>query len=84
MWIGHGFTNKHVLDSGRLVGDQVYSVFILMLLVSTHSLDPCLWGESDHPVFGPAYLTIWPAAASLEQGLSTNPGVTVWCLCGCS
>ena len=24
-----------------------------MLLVSTHSLDPCLWGESDHPAFGP-------------------------------
>ena len=25
---------------------------------------------------------IWPAAPSLQQGLSTNPGVTMWCLCG--
>ena len=22
-------------------------------VVSTHSLDPCLWWESDHPAFGP-------------------------------
>ena len=22
------------------------------VIVSTHSLDPCLWGESDHPAFG--------------------------------
>ena len=22
-------------------------------VVSTHSIDPCLWGESDHPAFGP-------------------------------
>ena len=24
-----------------------------MLLLSTHFLDPCLWGEPDHPAFGP-------------------------------
>ena len=29
-------------------------------VVSTHSLDPCLWGESDHPAFGP------PASISLH------------------
>ena len=28
--------------------------------MSTHSLDPCLWGESDHPAFGP------PASISLH------------------
>ena len=50
------------------------------VVVSTHSLDPCLWGESDHPAFGP------PASLSLhlQRGLSTNPGLTVWCVCGCS
>ena len=29
-------------------------------VVSTHSIDPCLWGESDHPAFGP------PASISLH------------------
>ena len=28
--------------------------------MSTHSLDSCLWGESDHPAFGP------PASLSLH------------------
>ena len=27
---------------------------------------------------------IWPAAQTLWWGLSTNPGVTMWCVCGCS
>ena len=35
-------------------------------------------------VHQPAYLSILPAAPSLQWGLSTNPGVTVWCICGCS
>ena len=33
-------------------------------------------------VHQPAYLSIWPAVPSLQRGLSTNPGVTVWCICG--
>ena len=51
-----------------------------ILLLSTHSLDPCLWGESDHP----AYPSIWRAAPPSQRGLSTNPGVTMWCVRGCS
>ena len=35
-------------------------------------------------VHQPAYPSIWPAAQSLRRGLSTNPGVTMWCVCGCS
>ena len=35
-------------------------------------------------VHQPAYIYIWPAAPSLQRGLSTNPGVTVWCVCGWS
>ena len=35
-------------------------------------------------VHQPAYLSIWPAAPSLQRGPSTNPGVTVRCVCGCS
>ena len=33
-------------------------------------------------VHQPAYLSIWSAALSLQLGLSTNPGVTVWCVLG--
>ena len=29
-------------------------------------------------------LSIWPAVQSLRRGLSTNPGATMWCVCGCS
>ena len=35
-------------------------------------------------VHQPASLSIWPAVQSLRRGLSTNPGVTMWCVCGCS
>ena len=40
-------------------------------------------GESDVTDCGPS-LSIWPAVQSLRRGLSTNPGVTMWCVCGCS
>ena len=33
--------------------------------MSTHSLDPCLWGESDHPAVGP------PASISLHLASSS-------------
>ena len=56
------------------------------MLLSTHCLDPCLWGESGHPASGP------PASLSLHlSSSSTIParsvhilGVTMWCVCGCS
>ena len=32
----------------------------------------------------PASPSIWPAVQSLRRGLSTNPGATMWCVCGCS
>ena len=37
-----------------------------------------------HVVHQPASPSIWPAVQSLRRGLSTNPGVTMWCVCGCS
>ena len=43
-----------------------------VVVVSTHSIYPCLWRESDHPAFGP------PASISLHLASSTNPGVTVY------
>ena len=50
-----------------------------MLLLSTHSHDPLLVGESDvpHVVHQPASPSIWPAVAVTPAGLSTNPGVTM-------
>ena len=39
----------------------------MLLVLSTHSLDPCLWGETDHPVFGPTaifiFQTVTPAGS---------------------
>ena len=35
-------------------------------------------------VHQPASPSIWSAVQSLRRGLSTNPGVTMWCICGCS
>ena len=35
-------------------------------------------------VHQPASPSIWPTVQSLRRGLSTNPGVTMWCVCGCS
>ena len=37
-----------------------------------------------HVVHQPASPSIWLAVQSLRRGLSTNPGVTMWCVCGCS
>ena len=33
-------------------------------------------------VHQPASPSIWPAVQSLRRGLSTNPGATMWCVCG--
>ena len=35
-------------------------------------------------VHQPASLSIWPAVQSLRRGMSTNPGVIMWFVCGCS
>ena len=35
-------------------------------------------------VHQPASPSIWPAVQSLRRGVSTNPGTTMWCVCGCS
>ena len=35
-------------------------------------------------VHQPASPSIWPAVQSLRRGLSTNPGATMWCVCGCN
>ena len=60
-----------------------------------HELRPCCLptpmalASGGSPMFPlvvhqPASPSIWPAVQSLRRGLSTNPGATMWCVCGCS
>ena len=35
-------------------------------------------------VHQPASPSLWPSVQSLQRGLHTNSGVTMWCVCGCS
>ena len=42
-------------------------------------------GESDVPDCGPpASFSVHLASSAVRRGLSTNPGATMWCVCGCS
>ena len=50
---------------------------------------PMALASGESPMFPlvvhqPASPSIWPAVQSLRRGLSTNPGATMWCVCGCS
>ena len=70
-----------------------YECFVLLL--STHSLDPCLWRDSDHPAFGPpASLSLHLASSSITPAgsvhTSRSDSVVVmwvqlkrWRVCGC-
>ena len=45
----------------------------MLLLLSTHSLDPCVWGESDHPAFRqPASLSFHLASSSITPEASVH------------
>ena len=60
--------------------------FSAVLLLSTNSHTLASGGSLKFlfVVHQPASPSIWPAEQSLRRGLSTNPGVTMWCVCGCS
>ena len=51
-------TLDHIMSSKAV--SRVVRGHCIVVVVSTHSLDHCLWGESDHPTFGP------PASISLH------------------
>ena len=54
---------------------------------STHSLDPYLWGESDHPAFGPPVsLSLHLASSSITPAGSVHKSrgdsvVRLWVVC---
>ena len=47
----------------------LYVAMGVSLLLSTHSVDPCFGGESDHPAFGP------PACLSLHHSSGVCPQI---------
>ena len=62
-----------------------YTVHLLCCCLPT----PMTLASERSPMFPlvvhqPASPSIWPAVHSLRRGLSTNPGATMWCVCGCS
>ena len=64
-----------------------------VVLLSTYFFDPCLWGESDHPAFGPpANLSLHVASSSITSAGSVHKSsgdnvVRMWVQlkkwCGC-
>ena len=42
-----------------------------------------VWGVRCYRLWSTNQL-LWPAVRSLRRGLSANPGVTMWCVCGCN
>ena len=58
----------------------------LFVVVAVYPLPrPLLVGDSPvfpHVIHQAASPSIWPAVHSLRRGLSTNPGMTMWCVCG--
>ena len=76
-------TDKLSIFHLKNIGPRAIEYITALFVVSTHSLDPCL-SIIAPLVHQPAYLSIWLAAPSLQRGLTTNPGVTGWCICRCS
>ena len=67
-----------------------YCIYIIFLWCCCCCLPtPMTLASGGSPMFPlvvhqPASPSIWPAVQSLGRGMSTNPGVTMWCVCGCS
>ena len=53
-------------QEGNIPSNSTHAVWLL----STHSLDPCLWGESDHHASGPS--------ANLSHHLASSSTIPSW------
>ena len=84
MMYGFMFNNSHSV--GAMLP---YTYCLSHLSCCCCLLTPMTLASGGSPMFPlvvhqPASPSIWPAVQSLRRGLSTNPGVTMWCVCGCS
>ena len=82
---------------GAWAGITLHESLVLVEIVCVMSVSKrccCLPAPMTHasggsPMFPfvvhqPVSPSIWPAVQSLQRGLSTNPGATMWYVCGCS
>ena len=92
---GWGKQKKTLMATYKVVVRQVleYASYIWSPLASCCCCcclpTPMTLASGGSPMFPlvvhqPASPSIWPAVQSLRRGLSTNPGATMWCVCGCS
>ena len=84
----------HMLYSGYVIYTFAGILFMWCLFVKKHMHSfavvlrtPMTLASGESPMFPlvvhqPASPSIWPAVQSLRWGLSTNPGVIMWCVCG--
>ena len=85
------------VPQGSVLGPLKFCLYLLPLsaILRYHTIGCCCLptpmalASGGSPMFPlvvhqPASPSIWPAVQSLRRGLSTNPGATMWCVCGCS
>ena len=81
IYLGSMFTSD-----GRCVQDVRQRIGIAKCCCLPTPMTVASGGSSMFPlvVHQPAPPSIWTTVQSLRRGLSTNPGVTMWFVCGCS
>ena len=89
----NGYVNKFISKFGHLQPKVLLNLFNTYCCPFYGSCcclpTPMTLASGGSPMFPlvihqPASPSIWPAVQSLRRGLSSNPGATMWCVCGCS
>ena len=83
----HDHGSRELIDDLSSLGHSISYDEVRRLLCCLPT--PMTLASGGSPMFPlvvhqPASPSIWPAVQSLRRGLSTNPGATMWCVCGCS
>ena len=89
--VDYVFKSDHIINGSHHLHILLSMIFNIMV-VHGHTCcclpTPMALASGGSPMFPlvvhqPASPSIWPAVQSLRRGLSTNPGATMWCVCGC-